>query len=202
MSFKRIKKPKQSIELVSLIDMIFILLVFFLVTSFVIRMPLQERGLFLPTPKNTLGRAQIVLQMIDEEQAFWLDESVSSIVESVEQNYGYLSQERLKSIIFEQLIDDCTHNEEDILSKLYDLRDKADARPREKYFVLIRCPNEIPYYRVLDFIAILSDSKYRNIKYGCTAGTLDQIQNCKRIYTVVERDQNGKRRKNLRIDFN
>ena len=201
MAFKKKRRPKERVELVSLIDMVFILLVFFLVTSFVIRMPIQERSVSIPTPENKLGRAQIVIQYIDEERVFWLDEHAASIVEEVEENYGYLSPVRLRNRILSELISRNTFSVEQLEEKLKQLGVQATEDPFSRFFVLIRCPNEIPYFRIINVIAMLSDTPYRNIKYGCVGGTLSQIQQCQRITTVVEEDAGGRRRKNIRIDL-
>ena len=78
---------------------------------------------------------------------------------------------------------------------------RAAQDPFARFFVLIRCPNDIPYFRVIDVITKLSDTPYRNIRYGCVGGTLTQIRQCQRIYTVVEEDAQGNRRKNIQIDL-
>lgn len=201
MAFKPKKKSRERVELVSLIDMIFLLLVFFLVTSYVIRMPLQERGMYIPTPKYDIGRAQIVIQFVDEGRVFWLDEDASSVVSDFEQNYGYVSDSRLTEMILDALISQNIISLEDLDLKLQALRQKADSNPNGRFFVLIRCPDEIPFHRIVSVIARLTDSTYRNIRYGCLGGTLEQIRSCRRIYTVFEDDSRGIRRKNIRIDF-
>lgn len=201
MGFKNKHISQGRLELVSLIDMIFILLVFFLVTSFVIRTPFQERALNVPTPENTLGRAQIVVQIIDEDRAFWLDEEASSLVEEIESQYGYLSQENLTKRIVSELIEENTVSYARLDEKLNALREDANQNPFSKYFVLVRCPNEVPYFQVVEVIAKVSNTTFRNVKYGCVGGTIDEIRSCRRISTVVERDEGGNRRKNIRIDF-
>lgn len=201
MAFKRPPRNKEQIELVSLIDMIFILLVFFLVTSFVIRLPMQERSLYVPTPENQTGRAQILIQLLDDERVFWLDEQASSIVEQAEADYGYLSPERLRDRIVIQLIDRYTLSYDELESRLETLRDRANADPNARFFVLIRCPDALPYYRVVNILTFLSEARYRNLKYGCVGGTLDDIRSCRRVTVVAERDRDGSVRKNLLFDF-
>ena len=201
MSFKNKKKPKERIELVSLIDMVFILLVFFLVTSFAIRQPLQERSLSIPTPENRLGRAQTVIQFIDENRAFWLDEDATSMVEEIEDSLGYLSQDRLRNRIVTELIRRNTISFDRLDEELDHLRMRAEQDTFARYFVLVRCPDEVPYFRVLDVMTKVSNTRYSNIKYGLVGGTLDEIRECRRIYTVVEVDARGRRRKNIRIDL-
>ena len=201
MAFKRKFKQKESVELVSMIDMIFILLVFFLVTSFVIRTPFQERGMYVPTPENSLGRAQIVIQFIDADRFFWLDESASAIVTDIENNFGYLSPSRLRDKMISELLNQNIFSFNQLEEKLTQLRRQADQNPFTKFFVLIRCPNEIPYFYIIQVMARLSDTSYRNIKYGCVGGTLHQIRQCRRIYTAYDTDAQGNRRRNIRIDF-
>lgn len=200
-SFKPKKDQPHKLELVSLIDMIFILLVFFLVTSFVIRMPLQERNLYVPTPKNEQGRAQIVIQILSSDSSLWIDESASELVSRIEEDYGYLSEERLKQRILDRLIHDNRISNTEMNERLDRLCKRADQNPQANYFILIRCPNEIPYSMVVDLIARIHNTAYRNVRYGCVGGTLDDLRNCRRIRTVAERVQ-GERRKSLVIDFN
>lgn len=201
MAFKDKKNPEERIELVSLIDMVFILLVFFLVTSFAIQLPLQERSLSIPTPENRLGRAQIMIQFIDENRVFWLDEDAASAVAEIEDSLGFLSQDRLKNRIISGLIRRNTISIERLDEELQHLRERAEQDTFARYFVMVRCPDEVPYYRVLDVMTKVSDTRYSNIKYGLVGGTLDEIRACRRISTVLETDAQGRRQKNIRIDF-
>jgi biopolymer transport protein ExbD len=198
---KILNRQRERIELVSLVDMIFILLVFFLVTSFVVKMNLRERSLYLPTPKNDLGRAQLLIQFVDENRIFWLDDEASTIVASAEENYGYLSDEGLRDRILSDLLSNNVISLDQMESKISRLISSANQDPFTNYFILIRCPNELPYFHVVNVIEKVSSTQYRNIKYGCVGGTFDDIRYCKRIYSVVEKDPKGNRRKNLRIDF-
>ncbi len=200
MAFSKVKIKKDRLELVSLIDMIFILLVFFLVTSFVMRTPLQETILYIPTPENVLGRAQIVIQIIDKNRVLWLDDSASSIVEQIERNYGYLSETRLRNRIFSALINENILSFSQMQERLTLLCNRADENSFSDYFVLIRCPNEVPFSMVISIISKINDTRYRNIRYGCVGGTLDEIKNSRAIRTAVERYR-GKIRKNIIIDF-
>ncbi|MCJ7812937.1 hypothetical protein MUP95_06445, partial [bacterium] len=123
------------------------------------------------------------------------------LVTEIEENYGYLSDARLRDQIFSELFGQNIVTLQELDAKLSELRLRANQNPIASYFILIRCPNEIPYFRVLDVIAKISDTSFRNVKYGCVGGTLDEIQQCRRISTVVEIDAEGNRRKNIRIDF-
>lgn len=201
MAFKWPKRHKDQIELVSLIDMIFILLVFFLVTSYVIRMPLKEHTLYIPTPENERGRAQIMVQLIDASTVLWLDESASARIESIEEEYGYLSPSALRNRIIDALISENTIPFSELDARISRLKARAEADPHQRFFLLIRSPDAMPYIRIVDIVSRLSDSKYRNIKYGCVGGALKDIRNCRRVTTVYERDAEGRRRKNILFDF-
>lgn len=201
MAFKWPKRHKDQIELVSLIDMIFILLVFFLVTSYVIRMPMKEHTLYIPTPENALGRAQIMVQLIDPSSVLWLDESASGIVETIEDEYGYLAPARLRRRIIETLISENTITYAELNTRISRLKTRAESDPHQRFFLMVRSPDSMPYFRIVEIVSQLADSRYRNIKYGCVGGTLNEIRNARRVTTVYERDSEGRRRKNIRFDF-
>ncbi|MFO7890259.1 MAG: biopolymer transporter ExbD [bacterium] len=173
MAFKKRFKIKESIELVSLIDMIFILFIFFLVSSYVIQTPPQERGLFLPTPKNQPGTAQILVQIIDSNTIFWLDKS----------DYDFI-----RNSIFSGL------STQDIIYRLYNrnsmsidqLGHKIDyvnkivqQNPEEHYFILIRSPNDLACGVIMDIISKIAGQM--NIEYGCIGGSVNDILNCNTI---------------------
>ncbi|MCD6117322.1 biopolymer transporter ExbD [bacterium] len=200
MAFKAIQNKKEKIELISLIDVLFILLVFFLVTSFVIRLPLQERNISIPTPEQKSGRAQIVIQLTDGNSVFWLDENASFVVKDIENRMGYMSRDKLNKYIVNKLIKDFTMPWPEFEKKLNGLIQRADRSPGHEYFVMIRCPDYLPYIDVVNIIARLK-TQYSNINYGCVSGTIDDIKSCRSIRTVTEIDKRGRRRKNIQIDF-
>ncbi len=188
-------------ELVSFIDMIFILLVFFLLTNFSVSTSMEEKELFIPTPENVVGRSQIVLQMIDQNRVLWLDEKASQIVSDVENQFGYLSPQALNEANITALVEKSSVTKQQLQMQLQFLVQQANQNPQAIYFVLIRVPNEMPYYIVVDVISTLSTAQFQNIKYGCIAGTLDELKQAREIKTVLVEDRQGNRKKNLRIDF-
>jgi biopolymer transport protein ExbD len=196
-AFSRIKDTgRRRLELIPLMDMVFILLIFFLVTMFVAGLARQEQKLDIPTPKNEPGRAQIMIQLLPGGDFVWVDEGATKIVEDVERDFGYMNPTALRERKVEEVLRRSTHNRDDLDRKLEALVERANGDPNAQHFVLIRCPNEIPYYRVVDIIKVLSNGEYDNIKYGCVGGTIEQIRNCTQIQVVREKD-----RKNLWIDF-
>jgi biopolymer transport protein ExbD len=200
-AFKKLRRSKKQVELVSFIDMIFILLIFFLLTNFSLGTSYEERRLFLPTPKNELGRSQIVLQVIEPNSMLWLDETASSIVADIEDNLGYLSTQKLNDVILNTLIEKNTFSVLRVNQKISLIVQRADQNPQVSFFVLIRMPDEAPYYLLVDIISKLTAAQFQNIKYGCIAGTLDQLRQCKSIRSVIVEDKQGNRKKNIRIDF-
>jgi len=201
LAFKERLKTRQQIEFVSFIDMVFILLVFFMVTSFSIKNPLEEISFSVPVPEYSPGRAQILIQLIDDRNVFWMDESASQIVAEVEQTLGYLSDERQRDRILEELFSRDVIGYGALRDKIENLKGRAFSNPSERYFVMIRCPNHLPYIHVIKVITFLSNTTFRNIKYGCVGGTLDEIKSCRRIHTLIEKRPDGTMRKNIVIDF-
>jgi hypothetical protein len=200
-AFSKRKKHNKSISLVSFMDMIFMLLIFYLVTGYSSKMSHQEKKLFIPTPKNEIGRAQLVIQFIDSDRILLLDQTATGIVSDTEDKMGYLPPEQLNQAILEALIASCTYSTADFEKKLKVLVAVADSSPEAAYFVLIRVPNELPYYLVVNMISNLMNTQYQNIKYGCVGGTIDQLRQASGIRTVLVEDKSGNRRKNLRVDF-
>lgn len=162
---------------------------------------MQERKLYLPTPQNKLGRTQILIQFIDDQRVFWLDETVTDVITEIEEDFGYLSNKRLRDKILDQLKSQQIISFDDLMIKLDQLKGKIDNNPSQKYFILIRCPYEMEFFQVIQVVETLSETQYGNIHYGCVGGSYDDIAQCQRITNVVEVDKNGHRTKNILIDF-
>ena len=173
MPFKRKKFLKEPPELVSLIDMIFILLVFFLVTSFAIKMPLQERSLVVPTPENKTGRAQILIQIVDEQHYFWIDENATRDVIAWEKQLFYLLDNAKDNEILKRLAQKYTLSTSDFDQQLNRFVKQAQNQRQRKYFVIVRCPDQIPYIYVMEILSKMSAAE--NIEYGCLGGTMQEI---------------------------
>lgn len=199
MAFKVLDASKRKPQMHSLIDMSFILLLFFLVTSMIVQMKEKEQKLSIPTPKNEPGRAQILVQLIDQNQFLFLDENSSKIVEDVKMSFGWQPFEWQKQEIIRRFLSSYSSSKTELLNKLTALKNVARENPEANYFVLIRCPDHLPYYHVVDIIQALSGIS--NIQYGCVGGSLADIQKAKKIDMVIETDQSGQRSENLVILF-
>jgi len=206
MAFKKKNENKRKMALVSLIDMAFILLLFFLVTIFVAQLLKAEQKIYVPTPTNKPGRAQILIQLLDNNNFIWIDQKATEIVgqewEKLEKQDSFwpLSPQqqdiRKTSIALNALLRE--HPASQLEEKLNSLVSEVDETGA-KYFVVIRCPDAIPYSKVVDIIKILSTAA--TIEYGCVGGTIDQIRNCRSVKIVRERTSKGEERDNLHIDF-
>ncbi|MCK5146185.1 biopolymer transporter ExbD [bacterium] len=201
MAFKKKNTTKEQLELISLIDMILILLVFFLVASFVMQLEDQESGLYMPTPENERGRAQIVMQLMEDGRTFWLDENAADEVANYRSRYSYLPEPGLSRKVFSLLISANTYSYGKINEKLSGLKLRAKDNPDENFFVLIRCPDALPYERVINVIAQLTDLVLPNLTYGCVGGHLNDMLELRNITIKTRRDNFGNRRENIIIDF-
>lgn len=168
---------RENVELVSLIDMIFILLVFFLVTSFAIKMPLQERSLMVPTPENKPGRAQIFIQIIDETKLVWFDETANRDVEAWDRELFYLLPDQKNREIIKRLIQKNSMETGDFQLKLNHFIETARLNRNRTYFIVIRCPGHVPYVMVMKILSSLSQAD--NIEYGCLGGDVQDLMNAK-----------------------
>lgn len=210
MPFKSKNETKKKMQLISLMDVVFILLIFFLVSIFFASLPNEERKLFIPTPKNEPGFAQVLVQLVDENSFFYIDPLVTEqLVRDITQidnrtfmNASQRLQQKkqliLKKNTYSTYGSDGQVN--NLFQKLNDLVKHADTHPAEKYFVMIRCPDDMPYSSVIDVIQILSVTKYKNIEYGCIGGTLDEIRNSQSIEKRLVREGSALRR-NVVIEF-
>ncbi len=199
-------EDKRKLNLISLMDVVFILLIFFLVSVFFASLPNEERKLFIPTPKNEAGSAQVLIQLIDDESYFYIDPLVTEgLVNDITTiDRGGLSASAKLAAKKNLLMRRCTFKMDDPQNNLFDklakLLDHANNHPEEEYFVIIRCPGDLPYSKVIDVIQILSNSTYQNIQYGCVGGTIDDIRNSRRIEKFTVREE-GQLRKNVVIDL-
>jgi len=195
------------LTLTSLMDVVFILLIFFLVSVFFASLPNEERKLFIPTPKNEAGSAQVLIQLVDDNNYFYIDplvtEGLVNDITAIDNRSGLSSSAKLaakKNLLIRKCLFSMDDPQNNLFEKLNKLLNHANTHPEEEYFVIIRCPGELPYSKVIDIIQVLSKSEYQNIQYGCVGGTLDDIRNSKRIEKQLVREE-GQLRKNVVIDL-
>jgi biopolymer transport protein ExbD len=197
LSFRRRIGGSKDAQFVSFMDMIFNLLLFFLVASYITTNSRVEKRFVFPTPKYELGSAEVFIQWIDESTVFWIDQEASVEVQRTLSEYSYLTPGEQSRTVIGVLQDRSRLDAGRLLQRLQSLVQTADSNPGKKYFVLLRCPNQIPYSVVLDVVARLADARYNNVEYGTVGGTLDQLQ----LSVLENTDIQGNLRKIIRIDF-
>ncbi len=182
-------------QLHSLIDMAFILLLFFLVTSMLANMGGTEQKLALPTPINRPGEAQIVIQIVDQDRFWFLGNDVRNMAVNVLQ-LPYSETDKKNQIL--DIFRKSSCNMASLDDRLNRLKKEAAENPSRQYFVLIRCPDEMPYGLVMEILNKLMDRP--NIQYGCAGGSVKDFENASqfRIETV---HTGGATQQNVVIQF-
>jgi biopolymer transport protein ExbD len=200
MSFHFGRKKSRSIPLVSFMDMCFLLLIFFLATSFRTSVSFEEKDVYLPTPDNQLGNAaQLVIQVMEGDSIFWLDESAGRV--AGEQSGFSFNPEFQKRQILDALWRNGVMTYREFRQRFNAFLAQADQHPEDAYFVLIRMPNPVPFSKLIEIVGWISKAKYQNVKYGCVGGTADQIRHCRNVRLVTEDEGGGVQRENVVIEF-
>ena len=169
MAFRKKAGGNRKIQLVSLIDLIFILLIFFIMTSVLIKATRGEAKLYIPTPKNEPGEAQVLIQILDKDSYLWIDHT------AVDSLYRYGSelpndpQLKVDLLLDKMVVDGARLND-----RLQDLESKSGERLNKEYFILIRCPDNLPFYYATEIIEKLVGIP--NFEYGCVSGSIDDIR--------------------------
>lgn len=174
MAFRKVVHDNRRLTLVSLIDLIFILLLFFIITSVMIKLTKGESKLYIPTPKNEPGEAQILIQIIDEDEYLWLDHRA---IDTLRRNDDRHKTPREKIAL---LVDEMKVDKAGLYERLENLLSSTKTSLSREYFVLIRCPNFLPYFYATNIIEKLVDNPY--FEYGCVAGTIEEILSSKNIH--------------------
>lgn len=172
-------------QLHSLIDMAFLLLLFFATLMIFISQAGHEQIISLNTPENKEGEAQIVIQIIDEN-TFWFlgdwarEEAIKVLALSLNQDYA-------RQLIYNEVFQNknCKCNFYQLQRHIKGIKEKALQDQTQNYFILIRCPNHLPYEIVIKIIQEISGLE--NLKYGCVGGSPEELQNAK---FFSKRDQN------------
>jgi len=174
MAFKKISHANKKLQFVSLIDLIFILLIFFIITSIMIRLSKGEAKLYVPTPKNEPGEAQIFVQIMDADHYLWIDHTVIDTLNE----YSYKLPNPVSTAYKLKLImDKMAVDTETLAGKIDALKKQVGSHPNEDYYVLIRCPEDKPYYLATNIIEQLIDTPY--LDYGCVAGSVEDMKSGK-----------------------
>lgn len=176
MAFRRLERDSRRLPLVSLIDLIFILLIFFIITSVMIKLSKGESQLYIPTPKNEPGEAQVLIQIIDADHYLWLDHTAIDALRQFEYDAGRRLDTRTK---IAWLVAQMTIDRKTMLARLEKKLEQEGPGSNKEYFVLIRCPDDLPYHLATSIIEKFVDNPF--FEYGCVSGTLEEILNSKRV---------------------
>ncbi len=188
MAFKREAPHGRKLQMVSLIDLIFILLIFFIISSILIRMTDGEAQLYLPTPKNEPGETQVMIQIIDADSYVWLDHTaIDTLLHYSENGTRRLSTEAKVDL----LVDKMSLDSRRLGQRIERLKQEVNAKPDLDFFVLVRCPDELPYYFATNVVEKLVDSPH--FQYGCVGGSIADLRASSDIF--IERNV-------IQIEFN
>lgn len=171
MAFRKINHGNRKIQLVSLIDLIFILLIFFIMTSVLIKISKGEAKLYIPTPKNEPGEAQVLIQILDEDSYLWIDHT------AIDTLYRYRSRltdydnvrAKVDLLLDKLLVDTVGLNE-----RLEGLESASSRRLNKEYFILIRCPDNLPFHYATEIVEKLVGNP--TFEYGCVSGTVADLR--------------------------
>ena len=198
MANRKFQFERRKPQLHSLVDMSFILLLFFLITSMIAQLTRTEQKMSIPTPKNERGRAQILVQFISEDEVLYLDESASAVAKRIFTDYAYESLSTQINRVINEFMSTFTPDRAELFDRLDQLKAAAQKNPRANYFVVIRCPDDLPYFHVIDVMQAISGLP--NIQCGCVGGTINDIRNAQNI-RVIEKTVDRGSQLNLIIDF-
>jgi len=177
MAFRRLAADRRKIQLVSLIDLIFILLIFFIIASILIKLTKGESRLYLPTPVNEPGEAQILIQILDQDNYLWLDHTAIDTLAFYSYRLPSPVDNRAK---VDLLLNKMTRDRDQLFAQIENLKEESNFQSTREYFVLIRCPDHVPYHYATSIIERLSENP--NFEYGCVAGSIEDIRSSKNIY--------------------
>ena len=184
--------------LIGLIDVIFLLLIFFLVTKVVTELGKMEQKVLVGVPKNEPGYAQILIQVVDPDSYIWLDyKAFEPIYKSIRRPDQLSPQTRtkkfreglsqLKPISFEEIKAKITNKLDSINKENERAVGKSSRNPQiAKYYFLIRCPDRYPYGVVVDLLRLVEENRGNMgaINYGTTGGDFDDIAEARSIEYV------------------
>lgn len=164
MALRRFRHGKRKLMLFPLMDMFFILLVFFLI-NIGVKSEKGEKAYANAVPNEGLGKAQILLQMIGTDRVLWLDNTtfLGALRPGFPQSYVISSSRQLFSDKFQNF-----HNQ-------------FQGCLRNEVLAVIRCPDDLDFGAVeqlqdslsVAFREVMSDF---TLKFSLVpAGPLDSI---------------------------
>lgn len=174
MAFRKLSHGNRKIQLVSLIDLIFILLIFFIMTSVLIKITRGEAKLYIPTPKSEPGEAQVLIQILDRDKYLWIDHTAVDTLYRYRSELPDANDSKTKvDLLLSKLVVDVAG----LKDRLQGLESFSSGRFHKEYFILIRCPDDLPFYYAIEIVEMLVHNP--NLEYGCVSGTISDIKESK-----------------------
>lgn len=164
MSYRYRRKPRRKLMLFPLMDMFFILLIFFLVTSGFSPVPPEQSGTFNNVPRTAVGEAQILIQVINEQEIFWLDNTSFD----GEWQSDFFNSNRIPMQI------------EFLRERLLQWYESVGMCVGDEVLVVVRTPHELPFRSVVYLEESLKDMFESNLArfdvvFSLLPGSLDDI---------------------------
>ena len=161
------KTRHRKITLIPLMDIAFILLIFFLLNMFTLSGNQQETQLktLIPKKSGSLQGMQAVIQIIDRKKAYWWD---SDLVRVIDQGYKGPYSRLLKNKKYLMSLNECQR-------KLVSLIKKANNTPFRQYRILVRSPEKLPIEIPLKFLELAQLNRLGNVLLYILPGNLSEI---------------------------
>lgn len=193
MAFNRVDETQKKPGLIPLVDVIFLLLIFFLVASFVRTGARKEQKLTIPTPVQKEGAMDILVQLFKtqhgELRAYFISSEINEVYRRIYQGLD----ERFPTITDDQI--ELTKNVFEVVRSDYNL---STSRLKERLaklkssktpvFIGIRCPYDVPYFKVIELkstIPLVSQYKWP-IRYGFIEGDEASLFNARIIPDIKD----------------
>lgn len=182
MPFKHGFLDRKKYGLTPLIDMVFLLLIFFLVTSYVGTGVISEQKLLVPTPIQKEGEMNILIQLYKSNngdlRCYYIDYTINQvyrrIVEGREYRFGTLSTDPkvVTDRVFQVIKLDYDLSINALKSRLQELTSSTTS-----LFIGVRCPYDVPYFEAVEITSIIpTTSRYGwPIRYGFIEGEKETL---------------------------
>lgn len=177
MSFKHDPLLREKYGLTPLIDMVFLLLIFFLVTSYVGTGVISEQTLLVPTPIQKEGVMNILIQLYKTKtgdlRAYYIDSSINEVYRRIDAGSDYRFNFVTKDpTIKAKRVFQVIEWDYDLSINALKKRLKELESSKTSLFIGVRCPYDVPYFEAIE---VTSDIPVRSrfgwpIRYGFIEG--------------------------------
>ena len=188
MAFVRKASPARRIDLIPLMDMAFILLVFFAINMYSQAGERSEVRVSIVVPELSVSKVQVLVQIVSPDLVYWWD---STAVGAVEQ--AFARGRSPSNVLFTRKY---RKTMQQALDRFLAVVSAANASPGEEFQILVRCPGDVPYEVPLKFVQLASLTKWGNVRVGLVGGSSEELRQ-----SSFRRVRLAGGRRALRIDF-